>query len=125
MYVHNRLELLIGHPVNHAVPQEARRCYGDVEVAVGVQRELRQPLSDVRVRYGGCEPDGLASGCLDLRERLIERLLVSIVGNDVRPFFRKPESDSLADAAPSAGDDCRSPLYAFNHAAEPPVAWCG
>ena len=111
--------------MDHAVPQEPRRRYGDVEVAVGVQRELRQPLSDVRVRYGGCESDGLASGCLYLRKRLIERLLVAIVGDDVRPFFRKPESDSLADAAPAPVTIAVRPSMPSTMPLSLPVAWCG
>ena len=114
-------KLLVGHAVNHAVPEEAGGCDGDMQAAETLDREGREALADVGVGDGRGEPGGGAARLADETQRLVQRRLIEVVGDDARALFRQPEGDALPDAASSPGYDGHAACDAFHHCAWSPL----
>jgi hypothetical protein len=102
--VEHRLELLVAHLVDRAVPRVARVVDHDVELAELVDRLLDQLVADAFLGQVAAEDRGLA---LDLAGGLLGDVAVQVVDQDARAVLGQQLGRRPADAARRSGDDRR------------------
>ena len=105
MHVHDRLELLVGHLLDDAVPGVAGVVDDDVETTEAVERRGHEAVAEVRRGDIARAHRRFATSRANLLSDFECGRLVEIVHDDARAFARQLQRDRAADAAARAGDD--------------------
>jgi hypothetical protein len=100
--VDHRLELLIGHPVDDAVPGVARVVDDRVHLAEGVDRGLHQLVAGAFLGQVAGEHRGLP---VDLLRRFLCHVAVEIVDQHLGALGAEQLRRRPADASRGSGDD--------------------
>ena len=104
MHVDHRVELLIAHLADEAVPGVARVVDDDIDAAEPVDPALDEIIGKARRRDRSRNGQRLAANGFDFGNHLIRRVRVQIVQHHIGAVFRKFQRDGAADAAPGTGD---------------------
>ena len=102
MDVEHRLELLVGHLVDRAVPGVAGVVDDDVDLAELVDGLLDELVGDAVLGQVAGEDGGLAG---DLGRGLLGDVAVEVVDQDLGALLGEQLCGGAADAAGRAGDD--------------------
>ena len=106
MYIHDRVPLLVGHFLDHAVPGIAGVVDDDVDALIFAQRRADEAIRKVGRGHAAATGGGLTTGGAEFIDDLLGWFGIEIVDDHPCTLGREFMRDGATDAAARSGNEC-------------------